>query len=71
MYLYDQLITGNVWIYKSWGEDPDYGHYWFENACDKSLFILSLCAIITFDVLVGLMAVGLCCWLMSQFVVKE
>ena len=65
------LLSGNVWVYSAWGQDPDYGHDWFSNGCNKSIFILSFSAIIVMDAMVGLILIGMCFWGVSQVVVRE
>lgn len=53
------FIAGNVFVYQAWGVSPDYGHYWFENGCNMSAYMLSFVGVIVMDVLFGLLLLGI------------
>ena len=65
------FFSGNVWVYKAWGEDPDFGHTWFSNGCDKSVFFLSFIAVIVLDGIIGILLIGCCFWGVSKVIVRE
>lgn len=48
------FISGNVWVYQAWAQDPDYAHFWFENGCNLSLFRLAFIGVIVLDCLFAL-----------------
>ena len=47
-----------MWVYVAWGEEPDYQHHWFENGCNKSVYLLSFWGVIFMDAIFGLLLIG-------------
>jgi hypothetical protein len=53
------FVAGNVFVYRAWGVEPDYGHYWFENGCDMGAYLLAFAGVVIMDALFGIIILGI------------